>query len=102
MAGESYMYVQKALFGSSAFKGVRNHFWIVICELPDRFCVLKVWALASKRFIAAASGNVLAFVTGADPRSTFVSVELPHILQNENIKQINGEDKFVFAKRFSR
>ena len=36
------MYVQKALFGSSAFKGVRNHFWIVICELPDRFCVLKV------------------------------------------------------------
>lgn len=42
MAGESYMYVQKALFGSSAFKGVRNHFWIVICELPDRFCVLKV------------------------------------------------------------
>lgn len=64
--------------------------------------ILKVWALASKRFIAAASGNVLAFVTGADPRSTFVSVELPHILQNENIKQINGEDKIVFAKRFSR
>lgn len=64
--------------------------------------ILKVWALASKRFIAAASGDVLAFVNGADSRSTFVSVELPHILQNEKIKQINGEDKFVFAKRFSR
>ena len=23
-------------------------------------------------------------------------------MKNENIKQINGEDKFVFAKRFSR
>lgn len=63
--------------------------------------ILKVWALASKRFIAATSGNVVAFVSRADLRSTFVSVELPHILQNENIEQINGEDKFVFAKQFN-
>ena len=63
--------------------------------------ILKVWAIASARFIAAASGNVLAFVENAHPRSTFVSVELPHILQNDKIKMINGIAKEVFAKRFN-
>ena len=63
--------------------------------------ILKVWAIASARFIAAASGNVLAFVENADPRSTFVSVELPHILQNEKIKMINGIAKETFAKQFN-
>ncbi len=63
--------------------------------------ILKVWAIASARFIAAASGNVLAFVENADPRSTFVSVELPHILQNDKIKMINGIAKEVFAKQFN-
>ena len=63
--------------------------------------ILKVWAIASARFIAAASGNVLAFVENADPRSTCVSVELPHILQNDKIKMINGIAKEVFAKRFN-
>ncbi len=62
--------------------------------------LLKVWAIASERFIAAASGNVTAFVENADPKSTFVSVELPHILQNDKIKLINGTDKFIFAKNF--
>ncbi|MGN0912162.1 MAG: hypothetical protein ACI4OE_02540 [Alphaproteobacteria bacterium] len=63
--------------------------------------ILKVWALASARFIAAASGNVTAFVKNADPRSTFVSVELPHILQNDKIQLINGQDKHLFAKQFN-
>ena len=63
--------------------------------------ILKVWAIASARFIAAASGNVLAFVDNADPRSTFVSVELPHILQNDKIKMINGIAKETFAKQFN-
>lgn len=62
--------------------------------------LMQIWALASKRFIAAACGNITAFVENADPRSTFVSVELPQILQNDHITTINGEDKFVFAKRF--
>lgn len=62
--------------------------------------LLKIWALASERFIAAASGNITAFVDNADKRSTFVSVELPHILHNSNIQNINGQDKFAFAKRF--
>lgn len=62
--------------------------------------LLKIWAIASERFIAAASGNITAFVENANSKSTFVSVELPHILQNNKIKLINGTDKFVFAKNF--
>jgi len=63
--------------------------------------VMQIWALASKRFIQAASGNITAFVTGADKRSTFVSVELPLLLQNDKIYKINGQDKFIFAKQFA-
>ncbi len=62
--------------------------------------ILKVWAIASARFIKAVKGNVTAFVENADKRSTFVSVELPLILQNEKVSKINGIDKFVFARQF--
>lgn len=68
-------------------------------ENPDAE-LLKIWALASERFIKAAKGNVTAFVDNADKRSTFVSVELPLILQNDKIFSINGQDKFVFAQKF--
>lgn len=63
--------------------------------------IMQIWAVASRRFILAASGNVTAFVQNADERSTFRRVELPLILQNERIKLINGMDKFVFAKQFA-
>lgn len=62
--------------------------------------ILKIWAIASKRFIQSASGNVTAFVDNADERSTFVSVELPQILKNDKINTVNNEDKFKFAERF--
>lgn len=62
--------------------------------------LMKIWAVASRRFIAAASGNITAFVDNADRRSTFVSVELPLILQNNKLKLINGIDKFLFAEQF--
>ena len=62
--------------------------------------LLKIWATASRRFILAAAGNVTAFVENADKRSTFVSVELPLILQNDKIKLINGIDKYQFAAQF--
>lgn len=62
--------------------------------------LMKIWAIASERFIMAASGNVTAFVDNADKRSTFVSVELPLILKNPSIKLINGTDKYEFAQRF--
>jgi hypothetical protein len=63
--------------------------------------IMQIWAIASKRFIMAASGDVRAFVQDADPRSTFVSVELPLILQNPNLKKINGIDKYIFASQWN-
>lgn len=68
-------------------------------EYPDAE-LLKIWAIASARFIKAVRGNVTAFVENADKRSTFVSVELPLLLQNKNVHTINGQDKFEFAKQF--
>ncbi len=59
--------------------------------------VADVWKEASRRMIAAASGNVTAFVEGADKRSVFLSIELPGILNNPNITTINGMDKNEFA-----
>ena len=63
----------------------------------DKQKTAEVWAVASKRFIAQASGNITAFVKGADPRSVFRRVELPAILQNPAIKTINGIDKNQFT-----
>ena len=65
--------------------------------LPE--AVKEVWKKASQRFIASASGNVTAFVDGADKRSTFCSVEVPAILKNNKIKTINGIDKFEFLNK---
>ena len=62
--------------------------------------LMQIWAIASRRFIMAASGNVTAFVKNADLRSTFVSVELPLILQNPRIGHINGIDKHIFAQQW--
>ncbi len=62
--------------------------------------IMKIWAIASERFIENASGNVVAFVENADSRSTFCRIELPNILKNEKITSINGIDKFVFAENF--
>lgn len=64
--------------------------------------IMTIWGEASRRFVAAASGNVTAFVDGADPRSVFRTVELPNILQNPNIKTVNDIDKYEFAKQFAK
>ena len=62
--------------------------------------ITRIWRLASERFIAQASGNVHAFVAGADKRSTFCSTELGEILKNPQITEINGIDKQKFAESF--
>ena len=62
--------------------------------------VMHIWSIASRRFINSVSGNVTAFVEGADKRSVFRMVELPLLLQNENVKLINGIDKHEFAQKF--
>lgn len=61
-----------------------------------------IWAIASRRFINDAKGNITAFVDNAHPQSVFVSVELPNILNNDNITTINGMDKKLFAKQFQK
>ena len=62
--------------------------------------ITEIWKIASKRYIDNASGDIRAFVEGADERSTFYSIELKEILSNPKILTINGIDKFVFAKNF--
>ena len=59
--------------------------------------VFSVWRKASQRLIEQASGNITAFVEGADPRSTFITIELPCILVNPKIKTINGVAKEKFG-----
>lgn len=58
--------------------------------------VALVWKEASKRLIDQASGNITAFVAGADARSVFVSMELPSILANPEITTINQLPKAKF------
>lgn len=62
--------------------------------------ITEIWRIASSRYIKAASGNVHAFVTNADERSTFCTTELSEIMQNPHITQINGVDKDLFLKDF--
>lgn len=62
--------------------------------------ITKIWRIASSRYIAAASGNIIAFVNGADQRSTFCTTELSEILKNPKITHINGVDKLIFANSF--
>lgn len=62
--------------------------------------VTKIWRIASARYIAAASGNINAFVDGADERSTFCTTELSEILQNPNITHINNIEKQAFVQHF--
>ncbi len=62
--------------------------------------ITAVWKKASSRFIAAASGNIAAFVNGADERSTFCTVELHEIMANPRITHINGIEKSLFAANF--
>lgn len=62
--------------------------------------ITQIWQIASSRYIRAASGNINAFVDGADERSTFCTTELAEILRNQQITQINAQNKFLFAKTF--
>jgi len=62
--------------------------------------ITKIWRIASARYIAEASGNIHAFVDGADERSTFCTTELAEILRNPQITRINGTDKDIFRKKF--
>ena len=62
--------------------------------------ITKIWHIASERYIKAASGNIHAFVEGADERSTFCTTELAEIMKNPQITHINGVEKSLFSKTF--
>ena len=73
-----------------AFDFVKSHPGMVMLDHTP--CGIKMMDMGP-------SGNITAFVKDADERSVFRSMELPTILANENIKTINGVDKFEFAKQ---
>ncbi|MBR2273645.1 MAG: hypothetical protein IJ864_02285 [Alphaproteobacteria bacterium] len=62
--------------------------------------ITKIWHVASERYIKAASGNIHAFVEGADERSTFCTTELAEIMKNSKITHINGVEKRQFIAVF--
>ncbi len=62
--------------------------------------IAQIWHTASARYVKAASGNVNAFVEGADERSTFCTTELKGIIENPRITHINGVIKSKFIANF--
>ena len=48
----------------------------------------ELWTMLSARFADGASGNVSAFVSGADPKSIFMQVELRQLEKNLNVWSI--------------
>lgn len=62
--------------------------------------IAQIWSIASLRMIKLASGNVTTFVENADKKSVFRRIELPAILENDNILTINSIDKHTFANTF--
>lgn len=62
--------------------------------------ITEIWRIASSRYIKEASGNIHAFVEGADARSTFCTTELSEIMENPQITYINGIEKSLFSNTF--
>ena len=62
--------------------------------------ITKIWKIASSRYINSASGDIAAFIEGADERSTFCTTELNDIMQNPNITHINHIEKHIFFEKF--
>lgn len=52
-----------------------------------------IWDSASRKYAAAVQGEVKTFVAGASVDSAFRRVELPTILNNRQVTQINGLDR---------
>lgn len=53
----------------------------------------KLWHVASRRYAAQVKGNVKTFVSGSQAHSVFRKTELPTILNNKKVKEINGTDR---------
>lgn len=53
-------------------------------------------AVASARFAKAAEGNVLVFFDKVSDHSTFFTIELPVLMQNDKVETINGAPKSLW------
>lgn len=65
----------------------------------------QAWAEASKLYANQATGDVIAFVNGANVGTTdsytgavFAQIELPRLLRNQSVTTINGIDREVLVK----
>lgn len=56
-----------------------------------------ILAIVSARFAKHAAGNIIAFTDKVSDRSTFFTVELPILLNNENVTTINGAPKETWS-----
>ncbi len=61
----------------------------------------EIFLIARKRFWRAVCGNVTALIPETTVDEHWLAVDLPLILANTAIRQINGENKFEFAKKYS-
>ena len=60
--------------------------------------VNRIWGSSSRRYAAAAKGDVKTFVCGANTRSIYRRIELPTLLNNRNVQTINGLDRTALHK----
>lgn len=53
----------------------------------------RIWDNASRKYASKVEGSVKTFVAGAKERSIFRRIELPTLLNNKKVEQINGVDR---------
>ena len=62
----------------------------------------RVWATASKRYAAEASGRTTCFIDGARPEGAFRSAELPLLLHNSQVSHLNGIPNEDLRREYDR
>jgi len=63
---------------------------------------LEIWKDASKKYAQRARGSVRCFVIGAKPESVFRTVEFETLLNNREVKDINGLPREKLAAVYAR
>lgn len=62
--------------------------------------IQEVWRIAKKRFYQAVLGNLVVFAAEDESGTEFLEWDLPMLLSVNGIRQINGINKFEYAKRY--
>ena len=61
----------------------------------------EIFLIAKKRFLQAVGGNLVILVSETETDVHWLTIDLPLILANTAIRQINGENKLEFAKKYN-